>query len=211
MQENRPDVSKEAALTCSMWSATMWEPAVSIDVTEGMCMRQGFLAIWVYQVCLQAGASSFSSSRPETITYPWAKSPYKVWFLPASVVLLEQVLLRVSCKHPLQVMTTGVLPWALSLLCWLFLCLSQFTDGDISEHSPSCPPCFSRAMCRSTEHQALMGNRWRYSKWSTQKDLRNDTFGACHQPVGDIINEECLVGISRIESSYSKMVPMEGQ
>lgn len=175
MQENRPDVSKEAALTCSMWSATMWEPAVSIDVTEGMCMRQGFLASWVYQVCLQAGASSFSSSRPETITYPWAKSPYKVWFLPASVVLLEQVLLRVSCKHPLQVMTTGVLPWALSLLCWLFLCLSQLTDGDISEHSPS----FPRALAEQCV-EALSTKHW----WETDEDIPNEvlkrTWGMIH-------------------------------
>lgn len=119
------------------------------NVTEGVCMRWGFLASWVYQVCLQAGASSFSSSTPEIITYPWAKSPYKVWFLSPPVVLLEQVLLRVSCKYPLQVMTTGVLTWALSLLCWPFLCLSQLTDGDISKHSHSCHSCFSRAVCRS--------------------------------------------------------------
>lgn len=68
MQENRPDDLKEAALTCSMWSAAIGEPAVSVDVTEGLCMRQGFLASWVYQVCLLAGASSFSSSEPEIIT-----------------------------------------------------------------------------------------------------------------------------------------------
>lgn len=133
------------------------------NVTEDVCMRQGFLTSWVYHVCLQAGASSFSSSRPEIITYPWTKSPYKVWFLPASVVLLEQVLLRVSCKYPLWVMTTGVLTWALSLLCWLFLCLSQLTDGDISKHSPSCHPCFSRAVCRSTEPKHWWKNRWIYS------------------------------------------------
>lgn len=68
MQESRPDDSKEGAFTCSMWSETMRELAVSVDVTEGMCMRQGFLASCVYQVCLQAGASSLFSSRPEIIT-----------------------------------------------------------------------------------------------------------------------------------------------
>lgn len=44
MQENRPNVSEDAALTCSMWSAPMGEPAVSVDVIEGVCMKQGFLA-----------------------------------------------------------------------------------------------------------------------------------------------------------------------
>lgn len=43
MQANRPNVSKYAALTCSMWSAPMGEPAGKVDVTEGVCIKQGFL------------------------------------------------------------------------------------------------------------------------------------------------------------------------
>lgn len=36
IQENRPDVSKEAALTFSMWSATVGEPAVSVTSQKAL-------------------------------------------------------------------------------------------------------------------------------------------------------------------------------
>lgn len=61
LQNVAVDISKDKAHTCSVWSAAIREPAVSMDFTVAMYMRQGFLASGVFQVCLRAGASSFSS------------------------------------------------------------------------------------------------------------------------------------------------------